>query len=285
MSANRPRRSALYMPASNARAIEKARSLPCDVVILDLEDAVAPDLKAQARAQAVEAARAGGFGARELVIRVNGLDTPWGADDLAAVSGSGADAILAPKVDDATMVREYDRALVSAAPAMQLWVMIETARSVLRLADIASAVADTRLGAFVLGTNDLAKEMDAVLDVGRAPFLGFMALAVAAAKSERLAILDGVYNAIDDEEGFAQQCRQAIAYGFSGKTLIHPRQIDPCNQLFSPSQEKLAWAHLVIEAFARPENQDRGAIQVNGQMVERLHLSQAERLLASTRPE
>jgi citrate lyase subunit beta/citryl-CoA lyase len=275
----RPRRSALYMPASNIRAIEKARGLPCDVVILDLEDAVAPEAKAEARANAIEAVASGGFGTRELVIRVNALDTPWGEADLEAAAASGADAILAPKVGDAETVGRYHAALVDAPAGTGFWAMIESTRAIFRLDAIASAMAG-RPGAFVLGTNDLAKEMGARLTVERTPFLGMMALAVAAAKGHGLAILDGVYNGFDDEAGLARQCEEAKSYGYDGKTLIHPRQIDIANRTFSPSELEIAWAEAAITAFALAENAGKGAIRIGGEMVERLHLDQARSILA-----
>jgi len=275
----RPRRSALYMPASNSRAIEKARGLPCEVVILDLEDAVAPEAKDEARANAVAAARSGGFGDRELVIRINALGTPWAEADLAAVVASGADAILAPKVSDAETVARYHAALAGAPAATGFWAMIETTRAIFRLDAIAAAMA-SRPGCLVLGTNDLAKEMGARLTVERTPFLGMMALAVAAARSHGLGILDGVYNAIDDIAGLERQCAEAKLYGFDGKTLIHPRQIDPANRSFSPGEADIAWARAAIAAFDAPENAGRGAVRVGGEMVERLHLGPARAILA-----
>ncbi|MES2497721.1 MAG: CoA ester lyase [Pseudomonadota bacterium] len=275
----RPRRSALYMPASNLRAIDKARSLPCDVVIFDLEDAVAPEAKVAARANAVAAVRDGGFGDRELVIRVNAFGTPWADDDLVAAATSGADAILAPKVGDAETVRRYHEAIAAAPATTGFWAMIESTRAVFRLDAIGEAM-EARPGAFVLGTNDLAKEMGARLTVERTPFLGMMAMAVAAAKGHGLAILDGVYNVFDDEAGLERQCVEARAYGFDGKTLIHPRQIDPANRAFSPDEADIAWARAAVEGFAAPENAGKGAISIGGQMVERLHLDQARHILA-----
>ncbi len=277
----RLRRSALYMPASNLRAIEKARTLACDVVIFDLEDAVAPDAKADARANAVAAVRQGGFGNRELVIRVNALGTPWAEADLEAAAASGADAILAPKVSDAAEVLSYHAAMGRAPAMMGFWGMVETTRAIFRLDAIAEAMA-TRGGAFVLGTNDLAKEMGARLTVERTPFLGMMAMAVAAAKGHGLAILDGVYNAFDDEAGLERQCAEARVYGFDGKTLIHPRQIDTANRMFSPSEAEVDWAREAIAAFDLPENAGKGAIRIGGEMVERLHLDQARKILAAT---
>jgi citrate lyase subunit beta/citryl-CoA lyase len=276
----RPRRSALYMPASNAKAIETARALPCDVVILDLEDAVAPDAKDLAREQAVAAIKAGGFGRRELVIRVNGLDTPWGEDDLRAAAAAGPDAVLVPKVNDGGEVARYDARLSHAPDHTRLWTMIETCRSLFHLEDIASASKASRLAAWVMGTNDLAKEMGARLTGAREPFFGALGLSVAAARAHGLAILDGVYNGIDDPDGFQRQCEQGLAFGFDGKTLIHPTQVEPCNRIFTPSEAEVAFARAVIQAFALPENAAKGAIRVDGRMAERLHLVQAERLVA-----
>ncbi|MDB5421217.1 MAG: citrate (pro-3S)-lyase [Brevundimonas sp.] len=274
----RPRRSALYMPASNARAIVKARSLDCDVIVLDLEDAVAPDLKASAREQAVAAVRDGGFGRRELVVRVNGLDTAWGAEDLAALADAAPDAILAPKVSSVAEIAAYAERLPAATP---LWIMIETAISLFRLEEMAATARSGPLAGFVLGTNDLAAEMGVQTDARRAPFVGTMGLAVAAARAHGLIILDGVFNDLDDAEGFGIQTHQALEFGFDGKTLIHPSQIAPCNTVFTPDASAVAAARAVVEAFAAPENADKGAIRLNGRMVERLHLRQAERTLAA----
>lgn len=277
---NRPRRSALYMPASNAKAIDKARTLDCDVVILDLEDAVAPDAKDMARAQAVEAVRAGGFGRREVVIRCNGLETPWGAADLAAAVEAAPDAVLVPKVNDGAGVAAYDAALKGAPEGLKLWAMIETCRSIFRLEDIAAASKTTRLTTWVMGTNDLAKEMRARQTPGREPFNAALGLAVAAARAYDLTILDGVYNGIDDDAGLEAICEQGVDFGFDGKTLIHPRQVDICNRVFSPSAADVAFARAVIAAFALPENAGKGAIRVEGKMAELLHLAQAQRLVA-----
>ncbi|WP_157219300.1 HpcH/HpaI aldolase/citrate lyase family protein [Flavisphingomonas formosensis] len=276
----RPRRSALYLPASNARAIEKARGAPCDVVILDLEDAVAPDMKALAREQALTAVKEGGFGRRELIVRANGLDTPWGAEDLTALAAAGPDAVLVPKISDGAEVRACDAFLKDAPDGMVLWVMIETARAALRLDDIASAARDTRLAGFVMGVNDLAKETGGEQGVLREPFQAILGLSVAAARAYGLAILDGVYNALEDDEGLAQQCAQGRRFGFDGKTLIHPRQIDICNAAFTPGEAEVAWARKIVAAFDEPENASKGAIRVDGKMVERLHLVQAKRAIA-----
>ena len=277
MIAARPRRSALYMPAANARAIEKARDLPCDVVILDLEDAVAPDAKDLARQQAVDAVKAGGFGRREVVIRVNGLDTAWGAADLAAASAARPAAILAPKVSSPGDVAAYDQALTGDT---RLWVMIETCAALFALDAIAACATSSRLETFVIGTNDLAKEMACRLTVDRAPLAGPLSLSVAAARAHGLSILDGVYNVIEDEDGLARQCAQGAEFGFDGKTLIHPKQIETANQAFSPAPDEVHWARMIVDAFDLPENASKGVLRVEGRMVERLHLAQAQRLIA-----
>ncbi len=277
---DRPRRSALYLPASNAKAIAKARTLPADVVILDLEDAVAPDAKADARAAAVTAVREGGFGDREVAIRINGIDTPWGADDLAAVATSGADAILVPKVNGPLDIEAYHAALSAAPATTQLWAMIETCAAVGQLPAIAATAATTRLSLFVMGTNDLAKEMRARLTPDRTPFLPILSLTVCAARAHGVALLDGVCNEFRDLDLFRAEAEQGLLFGFDGKTLIHPDQIAPCNTVFSPSEEELRWAGAVIDAFTLDENQGKGAIKVEGKMVELLHLEQARRLVA-----
>ena len=280
MTDQRPRRSALYLPASNAKAIAKARTLPCDVVILDLEDAVAPDLKAEAREAAVAAVREGGFGNREVAIRANGIDTEWGAADIAAIAGSGAHAMLVPKVSGSADIDRYQAALASAPQAMQLWAMIETCASVFQLEAIAARAADTRLSLWVLGTNDLAKEMRARLTPERTPFLPILSLAVAAARAHGVSILDGVCNEFRNLAVFRAEAEQGLLFGFDGKSLIHPDQIATTNEVFSPSAEELAWANTIIAAFALPENAGKGAIRVEGKMVELLHRDQAQRLVA-----
>lgn len=276
---NRPRRSALYLPASNAKAIVKARTLPCDMVVLDLEDAVAPEAKEEARTAAIAAIAEGGFGHRQVAIRVNGLDTEWGAADLAAIAASRADAVLVPKVNSPEDIARYDAALSDAAPQMQLWTMIETCESVGNLPALAAMAHTTRLSLWIMGTNDLAKEMRAQLTPCRTPFLPFLAMAVAAARAHGLAILDGVCNEFRDLAVFEAEARQGLMFGFDGKSLIHPAQIEPCNTVFSPSEADLAWAQGVIEAFALPENRGKGAIRVDGKMTELLHLEQARRLV------
>jgi citrate lyase subunit beta/citryl-CoA lyase len=278
--AHRPRRSLLYLPGSNARALEKARTLPCDGVILDLEDSVAPDAKAAARDQVIEALRAGGFGRREVVVRVNGLDTPWGESDLEALTHVAPDAVLVPKVQDSGDIARYDARLGGFPARVQLWAMIETCRSLFHLESLAGACRTSRLACLVMGVNDLAKEMGAELEPGRAPFLSALSMSVAAARAYGIGVVDGVFNGLEDEAELEQECRQGRVFGFDGKTLIHPRQIEICNRVFSPSPEQIAWAGAVVEAFGQSENAALGAIRVDGKMVERLHLAQAEGILA-----
>jgi citrate lyase subunit beta/citryl-CoA lyase len=287
MTPIRPRRSALYMPGSNARALEKSRTLPADALILDLEDSVAPDAKESARDQVCAAVRAGGFGPREVVIRVNAAETPWHADDLAAAAAAGPDAILLPKVSDPKTLLEAG-AQVSAAGAPErtrVWAMIETPLAILSANAIAVAARDrsTRLACFVLGTNDLAKETRARMLSGRQPMLPWLTTAVAAARAHGLDILDGVYNAIADEEGFRAECEQGRDLGFDGKTLIHPSQVAIANEVFAPATAEIALAEAIIAAFARPENAGRGVISLDGRMVERLHAEMAERTVALAR--
>lgn len=276
----RPLRSVLYLPATNARAIEKVRTLPCDAVILDLEDAVAPDQKAAARDAAVAAFAEGGFGRRMTVLRVNGLDTPWGADDVKAAAHLPIDAVLAPKVNGPDDIRLLDAELADAAPGMQLWAMIETCLAIGRLQQIADAAQHGRLAAFVIGTNDLALELRAKPGPDRAGLLPYLAPSVAAARSRGLSVIDGVCNDFRDLDRFRAEAEQGLALGFDGKTLIHPAQVDQCNAVFSPTVAEIARAQAVADAFALPENAAKGAIQIDGRMVERLHLKEAERVLA-----
>lgn len=281
---NRPRRSVLYMPGSNARALEKARSLPADVLILDLEDAVAPDAKETARAQVAAAVTAGGFGHREVVVRINGLDTAWGAADLQAVAATGADVILIPKVNSGPDLVSAGKALAAAgAPERTtVWAMMETPLAMLDAAGIAAAAADrtTRLTAFVMGTNDLAKETGARIVPGRAPMMPWLMTCLAAARAHGLVIFDGVWNEIADEAGLARECAEARDMGFDGKTLIHPNQVGPCNAAFSPDEKAVSWARTIIAAFDLAENKAKGALQVEGRMVERLHADMARKLVA-----
>jgi citrate lyase subunit beta/citryl-CoA lyase len=266
------------MPASNSKAMEKAKSLACDVVILDLEDAVAPDAKPEARGMAATALKAGGFAHRELVVRVNGLDTPWGEDDLKAAVAAHPHAILVPKVNSARdIVRYQDRI---ADRGIALWAMIETTQALFNLKEIAAASEETRLSGFVLGTNDFAKETGIRNTPGRAPFWAALSLSIAAARSRQLTILDGVYNAIEDLSGLSAECEQARDFGFDGKTLIHPSQIEACNAAFTPSDREVLDARAIVDVFAHPENVDKGVVRLNGKMVERLHLDQAMKALA-----
>jgi citrate lyase subunit beta/citryl-CoA lyase len=280
----RPRRSVLYMPGSNARAIEKARTLPADAVILDLEDSVAPDGKAAARTQVMEAVIAGGFGTREVIVRINGLDTEWWLDDLNAVAKAKPDAVLVPKVSRPGHLEDVAERLVdiSADHKIKVWAMMETPLAMLNARDIAAAAKDveTRLSAFVMGTNDLAKDTRARITPGRAPMLPWLMGCVAAARAFGIDILDGVYNDLGNAEGFAQECAQARDMGFDGKTLIHPNQIEPCNVAFSPSADDVALARKIIAAFDLPENKDKGVVQLDGRMVERLHADMARRTVA-----
>jgi citrate lyase subunit beta/citryl-CoA lyase len=272
------------MPGSNARAIEKARTLPADGVILDLEDAVAPDAKVAARDQVAAAVKAGGFGAREVFIRVNGIDTPWYADDLQAAAKAAPDAILVPKVDSFEQLEMIGRRLLDlgADRRTRVWAMIETPVAILNIKEIAAAAKDseTRLTGFVLGTNDLAKETSARFVPGRAPMLPWLATCVLAARAFGLAVLDGVFNDIGNAEGFAAECAQGRDLGMDGKTLIHPNQIGPCNDAFSPGEAEVAQARKFIAAFELPENADKGAIMLDGRMVERMHADIARRVVA-----
>jgi len=278
----RPRRSCLYVPGANARAIEKAKSLPADAVILDLEDAVAPDEKAGARDAVLDAVDDRAYGAREVVIRVNALETEWGRDDLNMAVSAGVDAVLVPKITRGKDVRAINRFLndAGASPELGLWVMIETPLAVLNIKKIAKASAKTRLSGFVMGTNDLAKELDAEPTPDRLAFLFSLSAALAAARAYGLAVIDGVYNDINNDAGLLAECRQGRVLGFDGKTLIHPAQIETANRVFSPSEAELSHARNVVAAFARTENRGKGVISLNGQMVELLHLQQAERLIA-----
>ena len=278
----RPRRSCLYVPGANARALQKAKSLPADAFILDLEDAVPPEAKADARDAIHDAVGDRSFGAREVVIRVNGLETEWGRDDLEMAVSAGVDGVLVPKITRGKDVRAINRFLndTGASPGLGLWVMIETPQAVLNIKKIAKASAKTRLTGFVMGTNDLAKEFNAVPTPDRLTFLFSLSAALAAARAYRLVAIDGVYNDIKNDAGLSVECEQGRVLGFDGKTLIHPSQIETANRIFSPSEAELGHARAVVEAFALPENRGKGVISLNGQMVELLHLQQAERLIA-----
>ncbi|WP_460393648.1 HpcH/HpaI aldolase/citrate lyase family protein [Actinophytocola sediminis] len=274
----RPRRSVLYMPGANERALEKARTLPADALILDLEDAVAPAAKPAARERVCAAVAAGDYGDREVTIRVNGKGTPWHADDLAAVAAAGPDAVVVPKVDSAAEVHAIERALAAAPDHTKIWAMIETPVAVLRCAEIAAA--SERLTVLVLGTNDLAKELLADQVPGRGPLLGPLSMCVLAARATGRVILDGVYNDVRDAAGFAEECLQGKQFGFDGKTLVHPDQIEPCNRVFAPSEQDIEHAGRVIAAFDEACAAGRGVATVDGRLIENLHVDNARRVLA-----
>jgi citrate lyase subunit beta/citryl-CoA lyase len=280
----RPRRSVLYMPGSNARALEKARSLPADALILDLEDAVAPAAKETARTQVCAAVKAGGYGGREVVIRINGLDTPWGRTDLEAAGAAGPDAVLVPKVGSGDDIARVTESLAAArAPAgTQLWAMIETPLAILNIAGIAGAAKapGARLACFVMGTNDLVKETRADLSSNRRPALFWLSAAITAARAYGLDALDGVYNNFRDADGYRRECMHGRALGFDGKTLIHPDQIAVANEVFAPPADEVAWARRIIAAFDLPEHKGKGVITVDGRMVELMHAEMARRTVA-----
>jgi citrate lyase subunit beta / citryl-CoA lyase len=280
----RPRRSMLYMPGSNARALEKAKTLPVDGVILDLEDAVAPDAKATAREQVATTVKAGGFGYREVLIRTNAVDTPWFSDDLNAAVAARPDAILVPKISTPDQIELIGQRLfdMHADLHIRLWAMIETPAAIFNIRELAAEATDSesRLVGFVIGTNDLAKETRARLVPGRAPMLSWLANCVLAAHSYGIDVLDGVYNDLSDMDGFAAECAQGRDMGFDGKTLIHPNQIAPCNAVFSPGADETVQARNIIAAFDRPENAGKGVVQLDGRMVERMHADIARRTVA-----
>jgi citrate lyase subunit beta/citryl-CoA lyase len=274
----RPRRSVLYMPASNHRALEKAKSIPCDALILDLEDAVAPDAKAAARDAACAAAASGEYGAREVTIRVNGIGTEWHAADMVAVCDAGPDAVVVPKVNTADEVRDLATVLErgGAPERTRLWAMIETPDAIFNVREIAAA--SERLGVLVMGTNDLVKELYAEHVPGRAPLLTALSLALLAARASGTAILDGVYNDVQDADGFLAECRQGRELGFDGKTLIHPGQVEGANTTYAPSQEQVEDARGILQAWE--EGRGSGVVTYHGRMVEHLHVESARRVLA-----
>ncbi|HXQ65049.1 MAG TPA: CoA ester lyase [Alphaproteobacteria bacterium] len=276
----RPRRSVLYMPGSSARALEKARTLAADALILDLEDAVAPDAKAAARAQIATALAAGGYGGRELVVRVNALETPWGSDDLAMVARSPAHAILLPKVERRAQVEEVEQRLAAAGAASELaiWCMMETPLGMLHAEEIASSSA--RVGCLVMGTSDLAKDLHAAHTRERLPMLTSLGLCLLAARACGRAILDGVHLDLADDEGFAASCRQGKELGFDGKTLIHPKMIAAANEIFAPSPAEVAWSRRIIAAHGEAAKSGKGVVVVDGKLIESLHVESAVRLVA-----
>lgn len=281
----RPRRSVLYMPGDKAKVLDKGKSLPADTLIFDLEDAVAPDNKAIAREAAKAAVQGGGYGQREIIIRINGLDTDWGTDDLNAAVAAGPDGILAPKVETAKDIHTLNEALTAAgAPdSLKLWVMIEMPLAILNIQEIAAAASDTRLFGFVMGTNDLAKEYRAIATPDRLAFQTAFGMTLAAARAFGIVAIDGVYNDIQNTDGLIAECAQGRTLGFDGKTLIHPSQLDAANTAFAPAEEDVAQAEAVIAAFKLPENSGKGVIKVNGKMTELLHLEEAQRVVAMSK--
>ena len=275
----RPRRSVLYMPGSNPRALDKARTLAADGLILDLEDAVAPDAKDMARKQVVDAIAAGGYGFREVLIRVNGLATPWATADVAAAAGSGADGVLIPKVESADMVRQVEAIMVAnGAPAhMAIWCMMETPRGILHAEEIASA--SPRMGGLVMGTSDLAKDLHCAHTRDRLPMLTSLSLCLLAARASGLAAIDGVHLDLDDDEGFEHACRQGLDLGFDGKTLIHPKTIDTANRVFAPSEAEVSWSRKIIAAHAEAAAAGKGVVVVDGKLIENLHVENARRIV------
>ncbi len=278
-SALRPRRSVLYMPAANERALEKAKTLPADAIIFDLEDAVAPDAKEAARANAVAAASSPDYGRRELTIRCNGLDTRWGAEDLAAAANSGASAVVIPKVASVSTLDTVSSLLDAAgAPArMKIWAMIETPTAIL---DVRAIVAHPRVAVLVMGTNDLARELRAALIPGRHPLLAHLATALLATREAAKVILDGVYNDVKDLDGFRNECVQGAEMGFDGKTLIHPGQVEIANEVWAPTVDEVAHARRVIDAFEKGLSEGRGVVTIDGRMIENLHVDNARRAIA-----
>jgi len=280
----RPRRSVLFMPGSNARALDKARNLPSDGVILDLEDSVAPDAKPMARDQIAAAVAARGFGRREIIIRINNLDSPWWQDDLAMAAAARPDGILVPKVSSPADVKKLEERLrtLKADPAIGLWAMIETPLGVLSAQQIAATAreGDKRLTGFIMGPNDIARETRMRMLPGRAAMLPLFSHCILAARAYGIEILDGPYNDISDIAGFAKECAQGRDMGFDGKTLIHPGQIDAANAAYTPPAEDVARARKIMGVFDLPENVSKGVVQLDGQMVERLHVEMAKRTIA-----
>jgi len=275
-AAVRPRRSVLFMPGSNARALEKARALPADALVLDLEDAVAPEMKLEARARVAAAIEAGGYGHREIVVRVNALGSPWGRDDLAVAAAAGADAVLLPKVESAETVNASIAALGGARPAV--WCMLETPRGILSAPSIAAA--SPRVTALVMGTSDLTKDLHARATRERLPLLTSLQLCVLAARSAGITALDGVHLDLEDDAGFAEACRQAADFGFDGKTLIHPRQVALANEVFAPAAAEVEWARRVIAGHADALARGEGVAVLDGRLIENLHVDDARRVLA-----
>ncbi len=276
----RPRRSVLYMPGSNQRALEKARQLSADCLLLDLEDSVAPSAKLLAREQVMAAVKAGGYGSRELVVRVNGLDSDWGEDDIRAVAQSGTDAICLPKVETAAEIEELVKIMdAAAAPeAMRIWIMSETPRGILNINEVASS--HNRLQVIVMGTTDLAKELRLRHTPERQGFVTSLGLCLLAARANGLEILDGVFLDLEDTAGFYQSCLQGRDWGFDGKTLIHPKQLVAANEIFAPSANELSRSTKILEAWRQAESEGKAVVLVDGKLVENLHVEEAQHLLA-----
>jgi citrate lyase subunit beta/citryl-CoA lyase len=272
------------MPGSNARALEKAKTLPADGVILDLEDSVAPDAKESARQQVSDTVKAGGFGTREVFIRTNGVDTPWFSDDLTAAAHAAPDGIVVPKISSSGQLETIGQRLLDMGTnhKTRIWAMIESPLAVFNVLSLAACARDSeaRLAGFVMGTNDLAKDTRARQVPGRWPMIGWLMNVIAAARIHGIDVLDGVYNNIGDAEGFVKECEQGRDMGFDGKTLIHPNQIEPCNTVFTPSDDEVKWARTMIAAFNLPENKSKGVVSIDGKMVERLHADMAKRTVA-----
>lgn len=282
-NALRPRRSMLYMPGSNARAIEKGRSLPADAIIFDIEDAVAVDAKALARNQIRAAIAAGGYGTKELLVRINGLGSAWFDADVAAVADSGADGVLLPKVEDPETVHRVEERLVAAGakPGLCIWCMMETPLGILRAADIAGA--SPRLAGMIMGTNDLALDLRCKQTPDGAAFITSFGLCILAARAHGLAIIDAVFNDLSDDAGFDESCRRGRILGFDGKSLIHPKTIDAANRLYGPSAKEIEWATKIVDAFEAARAEGKGVIAIDGKMVEDLHVREAQRLLAMSK--
>ncbi len=276
----RPRRSVLYMPGSNPRALAKGRTLACDAIVMDLEDAVAPDAKAGARTAIAAALAEGGYGGREILLRVNGLDTPWGHDDLVFAAGLPVDGVVLSKVESGDAVRRAEALMLAqeTGEIPALWCMLETPRGVLAATDIAAAT--PRLAGFLLGTSDLAKDLHCLHTPDRLPMITAIGLCLLAARAHGLAILDGVHLDLDDADGFAASCRQGVELGFDGKTLIHPKTIATANAAFAPDADALAWARKITTAHAAALAEGKGVLQVDGKLVEALHVAEAGRLIA-----
>jgi citrate lyase subunit beta/citryl-CoA lyase len=272
------------MPGSNARALEKAKTLPADGVILDLEDSVAPDAKESARQQVADLVKAGGFGTREVFIRTNGFDTSWFTDDLTAAAHAAPDGIVVPKISSPGQLETIGQRLLDMGTdhKTRIWAMIESPLAVFNVLSLAACARDSeaRLAGFVMGTNDLAKDTRARQVPGRWPMIGWLMNVIAAARIHGIDVLDGVYNNIGDAEGFVKECEQGRDMGFDGKTLIHPNQIAPCNTVFTPSDDEVKWARTMIAAFNLPENKSKGVVSIDGKMVERLHADMAKRTVA-----